>query len=146
MPAYTAVAAGFMILMGTSVAQTAQEIYIDCDLAGPQNQHYGYSFAFNLDKGTLFWVEGSRELKLERHTSAELLASYKGKFRDFPHDATFFNLNLFSGQAAVVYLHDPTADEIASCEKQQSFGCKDSIVLSQYGETGRCSVVDPAIK
>jgi hypothetical protein len=145
-PACTAVAAALLILAGTSVDAGAQETYIDCDLTGPQNQRYQYSFTLDPGKGALLWVEGGRELKIERHTSAELLASYIGKFRDFPYDEAFFDLNLFSGDASVTYLHDPTPDEIASCEKQRSFGCKDPIVLSQHGETGSCSLVDRAVK
>jgi hypothetical protein len=139
------VVASFMILVATSVAAAAQDVYIDCDLTGPQNQHSQYSFAFDSGKGTLFWVEGNQELKMERHTSTELLASYRGKFRDFPHDATFFDLNLFSGAASITYIHDPTPDEVARCETRQSLGCRDSIVLSEYGETGSCSVVDRAM-
>jgi len=121
------------------VTASARETHIECDLTGPKNQHYGYSFAFDHGTGTVLWVEGHQELKIERHTASELLVSYRGRLGNLPADAAFFDLNLFSGAAAVMYLHDPTPAEVAKCEKEQSSGCRDSIVLQQYGQTGSCT-------
>ena len=127
------------VLASAGAAAIAKETHIECDLTGPKNQHYGYSFSFDHAKGTLLWIEGNRELKMERHTATELLVSYRGKFADTAANAAFFDLNLVSGGAAVVYFPDPTSTQVAQCEKQQSSGCNDSIVLSEYGETGNCT-------
>jgi len=140
MSRYAAVAACFMLLAGAGVAATAQESTLACDLAGPKDPSTRYTFKFNPDPGVLRWVEGKEELKIERHLlGGELLASFKSKVRPFPHDETFFHVNLSSGEAAINYLHDPTPDEIAACEKQQGWACKDPVVLSQYSESGTCT-------
>jgi hypothetical protein len=138
----TAIAAG-ALLLSTGVAASSRETYIACDLMGPKSQHFAYSFTFDHAKGTLFWVEGNRELKIERHTSAELLVSHRGQFADVPGaNAAFFDLGLSSGAAAVTYLQEPTEAEIAKCEKQQSSGCKDPVALPEYDEAGSCTFTE----
>jgi hypothetical protein len=52
----------------------------------------------------------------------------------------FFDLSLFSGVAAMTYLHDPTPAEVEQCERQQSSGCRDPIDLPQYAERGSCTL------
>jgi hypothetical protein len=120
---------------------------IDCDLTGPKGKHYEYSFVFDPAKGTLSWVQGGEELKMERHTPTELLVSRRGKFGDSPAQVAYFDLALTGGGATMTYFRDPTPAEIAKCEADRSVAdCKAPVVLPQYDEAGTCSFEEQTAK
>ena len=132
-------AAGFVL---GSAALGARETRIVCDLTGARHEHYGYTFTIDHEKGVLLWIEGDEELKIERRSPTELLASRHGKFGASSANAAFFDLSLFSGTATMTYLHEPTPAEVAQCERQQPSGCRDPVELPQYAESGGCTVTD----
>jgi hypothetical protein len=114
---------------------------IACDLTGAAGTHYEYSFLFDPGTGTLSWVDGGEELKTERHTAAELLVSRRGKFGDSPAQIAYFDLALRGGGATMTYFRDPTAAEIARCERERSTAdCKTPVALPQYDEAGACTL------
>ena len=113
---------------------------------GSENRPYQYSFAFNPEKATLFWVEGTQKFKVIRNTSTQLWASHEMKFRDFPHDATDFRLNRVTGAAEMNYLRKPSPADITSCKKERSWGCEAFLVLTEKTENGTCAVVDRLVK
>lgn len=124
----------------------SREIYLSCSLVGPSGQRYLYSFAFDEEKGTLFWVEGGQKFKILRNTSTQLWAEHGMKFRDFPHDQTGCRLNRVTGVAEIYYLRKPSPDQIASCKKAHNWGCEDPLVLTEKSESGTCDLTDRAIK
>jgi hypothetical protein len=133
-----AIAAAGLALNGAAAG--VRETRIECDLVGQKGEHYGYTFVFDHEKGTLQWIEGDETLTIERHTPTELLASRRGRFGASAANMAFFDLSLFSGVAAMTYLHDPTPAEVEQCERQQSSGCRDPIDLPQYAERGSCTL------
>ncbi|MEP7297773.1 MAG: hypothetical protein ABI702_16435 [Burkholderiales bacterium] len=133
-------------LVAATTQASGRELYLSCSLVGPANQNFEYVFAFDPAKGTLLWVEGSQELKVFRNTEAQLWASHEGKFRDFPHDRSDFRLNRVTGAAEVIYLHKPLPSEVANCKKSRSWGCESYLVLAEFSEIGRCTVVERVIK
>ena len=136
----------FSVVGGSSFSSSSQEIYITCSLTGPQNMQYQYSFAFDSDESTLFWIEGTQHFQVIRNTSTQLWASHEKKFGDFPHDETHFRLNRVTGAAEMQYLLKPSAADIYSCKKTRNSGCEDLLVLTEKSEHGTCRVVDQAIK
>jgi len=136
----------FSVLAGLNFSASGQEMYLTCFLTGPENVPHQYSFAFDPEKSTLFWVEGTQKFKVIRNTSTQLWASHEMKFRDFPHDATDFRLNRVTGAAEMNYLRKPSAADVASCKKERNWGCEDFLVLTEKSERGTCQVVDRAVK
>ena len=139
----TAVIAAAGLVLG-SAAAGARETRIQCDLTGVRQEHYGYTFRIDHEKGALLWIEGDEELKIERRSPTELLASRHGKFGAASANAAFFDLSLFSGAATMTYVHEPTPVEAAQCEGRQPSGCREPVELAQYTESGSCTVTDPA--
>jgi hypothetical protein len=136
----------FVVLAGLSLSASGREIYLVCSLIGPENTRYQYSFSFDTEKSTLFWIEGSQKLKVIRNTSTQLWASHKMKFRDFPHDETDFRLNRVTGAAEISYLRKPSPADIAGCMRERNWGCEDLIVLTEKSESGTCKVIDRVVK
>lgn len=136
----------FSVLTGMSFTASGRDMYLTCSLTGPEHVVHQYSFAFDPEKSTLFWVDGTQEFKVIRNTSTQLWASHEMKFRDFPHDATDFRLNRVTGAAEVNYLQKPAAVEIAKCKKEGSWGCEDFLVLTEKVEHGDCQIAERAIK
>jgi hypothetical protein len=136
----------FSVLTGMSLSVSGREIYLTCSLTGPEQVVHQYSFAFDPEKSTLFWVEGTQEFKVIRNTSTQLWASHEMKFRDFPHDATDFRLNRVTGASEINYLQEPSAAEVAKCKKEKSWGCEDFLVLTEKSEHGDCQIAERAIK
>jgi len=136
----------FSVLAGMSFSASGQEMYLTCSLTGPEHVVHEYSFAFDLEKSTFFWVEGTQEFKVIRNTSTQLWTSHEMKFRDFPHDATDFRLNRVTGTAEINYLQKPSVAEVAKCKKERSWGCEEFLVLTEKSEHGDCQVADRAIK
>jgi hypothetical protein len=128
----------FVICGGAGAAES--QTVIHCDLTGLKGARYEYSFLFDAAKDTLSWVEGGEEVKMERHTSAELLLSRRGKFGDSPAEVAYFDLALASGSATMTYFRGPTAAETTQCEREQSApDCKAPVALPQYDEAGACT-------
>jgi len=128
-----------LAIFGSVVAAEPQTA-IDCDLADVKGVHYSYSFLFDPAKGTLSWVQGGEELKIERHTSNEILASRRGKFGETSAQIAFFDLALTGGGATMSYFRDATAAEIAKCQAEQSApDCKEPVALPKYEEGGYCT-------
>lgn len=136
----------FSVLAGLSFSASGREMYLTCSLTGPENTRHQYSFAFDPEKSTLFWVEGTQKFKVVRNTSTQLWASHEMKFRDFPHDSTDFRLNRVTGTAEMNYLRKPSAGDVASCKKERNWGCEDFLVLTEKSENGACQVVDRTVK
>jgi len=134
------------VLVGRAGA-TEPRTAITCDLADSKGTHYDYSFLFEPDKGTLFWVQGREELRTERHTAGELLVSRRGKFGETSAQVAYLELALGGGGATMTYFRDPTAGEIAKCEGEQSpADCKAPVALPQYYEAGTCTFEQQAAK
>lgn len=136
----------FAALASLILGGCSRETYLACSLVGPGNKPYQYSFAFDPEKITLFWVEGTQEFKVFRNTSTQLWASHEMKFRDFPHDQTDFRLNRVTGAAEMNYLRKPSATDVANCKKERNWGCEDFLVLTEKSENGTCAVVDRMVK
>lgn len=136
----------FAALASLSLGASGREIYLACSLVGPGSKPYQYSFAFDSEKSTLFWVEGTQTFKVIRNTSTQLWGSHEMKFRDFPHDATDFRLNRVTGAAEMNYLHKPSTTDVADCKKERNWGCEDFLVLTEKSENGTCAVVDRIVK
>lgn len=136
----------FLVLAGLSFSASSREMYLSCSLTGPEIVPYQYSFAFNPEKSTLFWVEGAQKFKVIRNTSTQLWASHEITFRDFPHDVTDFRLNRVTGAAEMNYLRKPSSADVTSCKKERNWGCEDFLVLTEKSERGVCQVVDRAVK
>lgn len=136
----------FSVLAGLTFSVSGREIYLTCSLTGPKNAPYQYSFAFDPEKSTLFWIEGTQKFKVIRNTSTQLWASHEMKLRDFPHGATDFRLNRMTGAAEMNYLRKPSATDVESCKKERNWGCEDFSVLTEKSERGTCQVVDRAVK
>ena len=136
----------FSVLAGMSLSASGREMYLTCSLTDPEQVVRQYSFAFDPEKSTFFWVEGSQEFKVIRNTSMQLWASHEMKFRDFSHDATDFRLNRVTGAAEINYLQKPSATEVAKCRKERSWGCEDFLVLTEKSERGDCQIAERAIK
>ena len=136
----------FAALAGLSLGASGREIYLVCSLVGPGSKPYQYSFAFDPEKATLFWVEGTQKFKIIRNTSTQLWGSHEMKVRDFPHDATDFRLNRVTGTAEMNYLRKPSTADIASCKKERTWGCEDFLVLTEKAENGTCAVVDRLVR
>lgn len=135
-----------MVLAGLSFGASGREMYLTCSLTGPENTRYQYSFAFDPEKSTLFWVEGTQKFKVIRNTSTQLWASHEMKFRDFPHDATGFRLNRVTAAAEMNYLLKPSQADVASCKKERDWGCEDFLVLTDKSENGTCKAVGRTVK
>jgi hypothetical protein len=134
------------VICGRSSAAEPQTV-IHSDLTGAKGVHYEYAFLYDPDKNTLSWMEGGEELKTERHTSAELLASRRGKFGDSPAQIAYFDLALAAGGATMTYFRDPTAADIAKCESEHSApDCKAGVHLAQFDEAGNCTFEEEAVK
>lgn len=118
----------------------AQSVAIDCKLSNIKGERFAYSLDYVPSKGTLSLADGSGELKTERHTSAELLASYRGTLAVAGAEVAYFQISLASGDAQVSYVHEPTAAEVEHCENDRAFACRDPVVLSAATESGRCSL------
>lgn len=136
----------FVAFASVSFSVSSKEIYLSCTLMAAKQQSTKYSFAFDQDKDTLLWVEGSNDWKVIRNTSAQLWASHAMKFRDFQYETTDFRLNRITGSAEITYLHAPSAEDVASCKKSKGFGCEDPLVLTEHSEAGNCVVVDRVVK
>ena len=124
----------------------SKEIYLACSLTDKSNTVYDYSFVFNPKKETFFWINGTQNFMVIRNTSSQLWAWQEMKFRNFPHDRTYFRLNRVSGEAEMSYVRKPSAQEIAKCKKEQSFGCESFFVLEERSENGRCRLTERAIE
>ena len=140
----------FRVVLSTGLAIASfgcgREMYLSCSLTGPDNNRKQYSFAFDPERGTLFWVEGTQKLEVSRNTSTQLSASHEVKFHDFAYDMTHFRLNLVTGAAEISYSRKPSSAEVASCKKERNWGCEDYLVLTEKSENGTCNVTDRAIK
>jgi hypothetical protein len=119
---------------------------IDCDLKDAKGAHYAYSFLYDPGAGKLSWVQGGEELKVERHTATDLVVSREGKFGDSPARIAYFDLLLAGGgettsSATMSYFRDPTAAEIATCDKERPAKdyCRASVPMPQYDEAGTCT-------
>jgi hypothetical protein len=135
------------LLIWGRVGAVEPQTAIDCDLVDQAGRHFAYSFLFDPAKGTLSWVDGGEELKTERHTSAELLVSRRGKFGDSPAQVAYFDLALAAGGATMTYFRDATEAEIARCEKEQSApDCKAPVALPKYNESGYCTFEERSAK
>ena len=136
----------FSALASLSLGANGHGIYLACSLVGPGSQSYQYSFSFDAEKATLFWVEGTQKFKVIRNTSTQLWGSHEMKFRDFPHDATDFRLNRVTGAAEMNYLRKPSTADVASCKKERNWGCESFLVLTEKSENGTCAVADRLVK
>jgi hypothetical protein len=94
-----------------NVTAFSAEIYLSCSLANARGHHFHYSFAFDSQGGTLFWVGGSQELEVFLNTSSQLWVFHASRFRDFPYERTDFRVNRITGAAEITYLRNPTDDE-----------------------------------
>jgi len=134
----------------TTVASSG-EIYLSCNLNRPDGTSSQISFAYESSKGTLYSVDRSANYRVDRNTSTELWASLETTYSDYPPTATAtaFRLNRITGAASVEFLHKPTEAETEVCKKRQGTGalyCGFTEVLTAYAQSGRCAVVDRAIK
>lgn len=129
-----------------SLPARGREIHLVCLLVGPGSKSYQYSFVFDSEKSSLYWVEGTQAFEVIRNTSTDLWGAHQIKFRDFPHDATNFYLNRVTGAAEMTYSQKRSATAVADCKKVQSWGCEDSLVLTENSEIGTCSVLNRTAK
>jgi len=134
--------AAVSVLLLLPALAAAQAVAIDCDLTGPKGHHFGYSFDYVPSRGSLALAGGSGELKTERHTASELLASYRGRLDDPAAGVAYFRINLTTGAAQVTYVHEPTPAEVEKCQKERTFGCQDPVVLAEDNEIGQCSMTE----
>jgi hypothetical protein len=129
-----------LVLATAPLRSTAQSVAIDCKLADAKGAHFAYSFDYVPSKGTLALTDGSGELRTERHTASELLASYRGSLAVAGAEVAYFRIDLTTGAAQVAYVHEPTAAEVQRCERERAFGCRDPVVLAASNESGLCSL------
>ena len=129
-----------LLLAAFPVLAAAQSVSIDCTMADGRGARFSYSFEYVPSRGTLALADGSGELKTERHTSSELLASYRGRLAVSEAQVAYFQISLASGDAQVSYVHEPTAAEVERCERERAFGCRDPVVLAAGNESGHCNL------
>lgn len=127
------------------------EIYLFCNLYRPDGTGSQISFAYDPGKSTLYSVDRGANYRVDRNTSTELWANLETMYSDFPPTATAtaFRLNRITGAASVDFLHKPTEPEIEICKKRPGTGalyCDMTEVLTAYAQSGRCAVVDRAVK
>ena len=122
-----------------------EQVFLTCDLMGNSKQVRQYSYRFEPETPSLFWVEGSQEMKVIRITDSQLWAEHSARFHQFSYDQTSFQLNRVTGQATIFYSRQPHPEEIAECEKDPGWGCDNFVVLEEHTETGECQVTEPKI-
>ncbi len=126
-------------------------IYLSCNLIGAEGKSSQYSFAYDPGKGKLYSVDRAAAYRVDRNTSTELWANLETTYSDFPPtaSATGFRLNRVTGAASVEYLHKPSDAEVEICKKHPGMFddiCRSYVVLTEHAQSGRCAVVDRAVK
>jgi len=134
------------LIAGVNFNAIGREMYLACSMTGPEFTVNQYSFVFDAQKSSLFWIEGTQSFKVIRNTSTQLWASHAMKFQDFQYDATDFRLNRVTGAAEINYLRKPSKAKVVECNKERSWGCDDFLVLTEKSEHGSCKITDRKVE